>query len=88
MLVREIAKREDINIPEKEYKKKVKEIAQQQNMSVKDLEKQYGRQMIETTLLQDKVNEFIADNVKEKKGSEPTTTPAPMTTKKAKTKKK
>ena len=82
MLIQEIAKREGLNVPEKEYKTRVKEIAQQQGMTVKDLEKQYGREMIETTLLQDKVNEFIADNVKEKKGSEPTTTPAPMTTKK------
>ena len=81
MLIQEIAKREGINIPAKEYKKKVKEIAQQQGMSVKDLEKQYGKAMIESTLLQDKINEFIANNVKEKKGSEPTTTPAPITTK-------
>ena len=83
MLVQEIAKRENIKISNKEYKKKVKDIAKQQGMTVKDLEKQYGREMIETTLLQDKVNEFIANNVKEKKGSEPTTTAAPMTTKKA-----
>ena len=83
MLIQEIAKRENISIPAKEYKKKAKEIAQQQGMTVKDLEKQYGKDMIESTMLQDKINEFIADNVKEKKGSEPTTTPAPMTTKKA-----
>ena len=85
MLIKEIADREGLNIPEKTYQKRVKEIAKQQGMSVKDLEKQYGRDMIESTLLQDKVNEFIADNAKVKKGSEPTTTPAPMTTKKAKT---
>lgn len=83
MLIKEIANREGINIPAKEYKKKAKEIAQQQGMTVKDLEKQYGKDMIESSMLQDKINEFIADNVKEKKGSEPTTTPAPMTTKKA-----
>ncbi|MCR5430081.1 MAG: FKBP-type peptidyl-prolyl cis-trans isomerase [Eubacterium sp.] len=82
MLIQEIAKRENLKVPEKEYKKKAKEIAQQQGMTLKDLEKQYGRDMIEATMLQEKVNEFIADNVKEKKGSEPTTTPAPMTTKK------
>ena len=84
MLINEIAKREGINIPEKTYKKKVKEIATQQGTTVKELEKQYGKDMIMSTLLQDKVNEFIADNVKEKKGSEPQTTPAPSTTKKAK----
>ncbi len=83
MLVNEIAKRENLTLYDKEYQKQVKEIAKQQGMSVKDLEKQYGKSMIESTLLQDQVNEFIADNVKEKKGSEPTTTPAPMTTKKA-----
>ncbi len=88
MLIQEIAKREGISIPDKEYKKKAKEIATQQGMTLKDLEKQYGREMIESTLLQDKVNEFIANNVKEKKGSEPQTTQAPMTTKKASKKKK
>ncbi len=88
MLIKEIANREGISIPAKEYKKKAKEIAQQQGMSLKDLEKQYGKDMIESTMLQDKVNEFIADNVKEKKGSEPTTTPAPMTTQKSKATKK
>ncbi len=88
MLINEIAKREGINIPDKTYKKKVKEIAQQQGTTVKELEKQYGKDMIMSTLLQDKVNAFIADNAKEKKGSEPTTTPAPMTTKKAKDTKK
>ena len=34
------------------------------------------------------VQDFVVDHVKEKKGSEPTTTPAPVTTKKAKKEKK
>lgn len=88
MLIQEIAKRENLQLSEKQYKKKAGEIAKQQGTTLKELEKQYGRDMIEATLLQDKVADFIADNVKEKKGSEPTTTPAPMTTKKTKTTKK
>ena len=83
MLIREIAEEAGLKLSAKEYKKKVKDIAKQQGTTVKDLEKQYGKTYIETIFLQDKVVEYICDNVKEKKGSEPTTTPAPTTTKKA-----
>lgn len=88
MLIREIAKREGINVPAKEYKEELKKGAEQQSVKPKELEKQYGKDIIELSLLYTKVQDFIANNVKEKKGSEPTTTAAPMTTKKAKKTKK
>ena len=92
MFIEKVADNEGLNLSDADYKKEVKKIAKQQGVSVKDFEKQYGKDVIMISLLQQRVNDFIVDNVKEKKGSEPTTTPAPMstakTTKKAKSKKK
>ncbi|MBR2191402.1 MAG: FKBP-type peptidyl-prolyl cis-trans isomerase, partial [Eubacterium sp.] len=88
MFIREVAKRENLTLSAKEYKKEASKYAKQNGMTLKDFEKQQGKDEIEIGILAQKVQDFIVDNVKEKKGSEPTTTPAPMTTKKAKTKKK
>ncbi|MBP5773689.1 MAG: FKBP-type peptidyl-prolyl cis-trans isomerase [Eubacterium sp.] len=88
MFIREVCKRENLNLSDKEYKKEAKKYAEQSGMSLKEFEKQQGKDEIEIGILAQKVQDFIIANVKEKKGSEPTTTPAPMTTKKAKTTKK
>ena len=83
MLIEKIAKDENINVSAKEYKKKGAEYAKQQGTTLKELEKNMGKSEIKLSILFEKVREYIIDNIKEKKGSEPTTTPAPMTTKKA-----
>ena len=88
MFIKEVAKRENLTLSDKEYKKEANKYAKQSGMTLKDFEKQQGKEEIEMGILAQKVQDFIVDNVKEKKGSEPTTTPAPMTTKKAKTTKK
>ena len=81
MLVEEIAKRAGIKVTKKIYKERGKELALQSQTTLKNLEKQYGKKMIKASILQGLVREYIADNVKEKKGSEPVTTQAPTTKK-------
>lgn len=83
MFIREIAKRENLKLSAKEYKEEGKKLAEQNGTTLKELEKQQGKKEIELSILANRVQDFIVKNVKEKKGSEPTTTPAPMTTKKA-----
>ena len=88
MVIKQIAKDEGIKVTPKYYKTSAGRIATAQGTTIKELEKNAGKKEIEMNALYELVQDFVVDHVKEKKGSEPTTTPAPVTTKKAKTKKK
>ena len=83
MVVYGIAEKEGLTLSSSEYKKEAETLAKQQKASLKDLEKQYGKDKVEYAIVYQKVQEFICDNVTYKKGSEPTTTMAPITTAKA-----
>ncbi len=88
LVVRAIAEAESL-VNDDSYKKEAETLAKQSKTSVKELESQYGKDQVEYSIMYQKVQEFIAKNVEEKKGSEPTTTAAPATTaKKAETTKK
>lgn len=77
MIINAIAEKEGLKLSEADYKKEAETLAEQQSAKLSELESQYGKDEIEFAILYQKVQEFIVDNVKEKKGSEPTTTPAP-----------
>ncbi|MFQ9515759.1 MAG: FKBP-type peptidyl-prolyl cis-trans isomerase [Eubacterium sp.] len=83
MIIKAIAEKENL-IPEGEdYKKEAETLAEQNSASVEELESQYGKDEVEYAIIYQRVQKFIADNVKEKEGSEPTT--AAETTKAAET---
>lgn len=87
MIIYAIAEKEKLTVEGKEYKKEAETLAEQNSASVEELESQYGKDEVKYAIIYQKVQEFIVDNVKEKKGSEPTTeapTTAKETTKKAK----
>ena len=88
MVIKQIAKDEGIKVTPKYYKTSAGRIATAQGTTIKELEKNAGKKEIEMNALYELVQDFVVDHVKEKKGSEPTTTPAPVTTKKAKKEKK
>ncbi|MBQ2642574.1 MAG: FKBP-type peptidyl-prolyl cis-trans isomerase [Eubacterium sp.] len=77
MIVKAIAEKEGLNLTDAEYKKEAETLAEQNSAKVSELESQYGRDEIEYSVLFQRVQEFIADHVKMKKGHEPTTTPKP-----------
>ncbi len=79
MIIYAIAKKEGLDLSDSDYKKEAQTLAEQNSASVKELESQYGKDEVEYAIIYQKVQEFIADNVKVKKGSEPTTTVAPAT---------
>ena len=84
MVVYAIAEEQDLIPSGSEYKKEVETLAKQNKSSVKEIESQYGKEQVEYAIIYQNVQEFIAENVTYKKGSEPTTTVAPVTTAKAK----
>lgn len=83
MIINKIAKNENIKITSKNYKKVGEKLAAQQGTTLKEAEKSVSKKDINMSILFELVKDFIVAHVKEKKGSEPTTTPAPATTKKA-----
>ena len=84
MVVYAIAEEQDLIPSGSEYKKEAETLAKQNKSSVKEIESQYGKEQVEYAIIYQNVQEFIAENVTYKKGSEPTTTMAPVTTAKAK----
>lgn len=87
MIVRAIAEKENLIPQGEDYQNEAETLAEQNSMSVEELESQYGKDQVEDAILSQRVQKFIADNVEEKEGSEPTTaaettTAAEETTKK------
>ena len=76
-IINKIAKNENIKVSPKYYKMSGEKIATAQQTTLKDLEKNVGKKEIKMNALYELVQDFVVDHVKEKKGSEPTTTPAP-----------
>lgn len=73
MIIKAIAEKENL-VPEgEEYEKEAQTIAEQNSASVEELESQYGKSEVEYVIIYQRVQKFIADNVEEKEGSEPTT---------------
>lgn len=75
MIVQAIAEKENL-VPEgKDYEAEAATLAEQNSVSVKELESKYGKEEVEYAIIYQKVQKFIAENVDEKEGSEPTTVP-------------
>lgn len=73
MAIKAIAEKENLMPKGEDYKKEAETIAEQNSASVEELESQYGKSEVEYAIISQRVQKFIADNVKEKEGSEPTT---------------
>lgn len=73
MVVNAIAEKEKLVPTEEEYKKEAETFAEQNSLSVEELESQYGKSEVEYAVVYQIVQKFIVDNVEVKKGSEPTT---------------
>lgn len=73
MIIKAIAEAENL-VPEgEEYQSEAEPLAEQYSLSVEELESQYGQEEVEYAIIYQRVQKFIADNVEEKEGSEPTT---------------
>lgn len=73
MAIRAIADKEKLVPTAADYKTEAETLAEQNSVSVKELESQYGKSEVEYAIMSQRVQKFIADNVKVKEGSEPTT---------------
>lgn len=73
MVVNAIAEKEKLVPSGDEYKKEAETFAEQNSVSVAELESQYGKEEVEYAVIYQRVQKFIVDNVEVKKGSEPTT---------------
>jgi trigger factor len=73
MIVKAIAEKENLVPEDDEYQKEAETLAEQNSASVEELESQYGKSEVEYAIIYQRVQKFIADNVEEKEGTEPTT---------------
>lgn len=73
MIFRAIAEKEKLVPSGEDYKAEAETLAEQNSVSVEELESQYGKGEVEYAILYQKVQKFIVDNVEVKEGSEPTT---------------
>lgn len=85
MIIMAIAEKEGLLVDDEAYKKEAESIGEQMSVSVEELESQYGKSEVEYAIVTQKVQDFIAENVTKKEGTEPTTA-APETTTAAETK--
>lgn len=83
MVVEALAERAGIEMNDKVYKAEAATMAEAMTSTVEDLEKNYGKEEVEYAILYQKVQEYFADNVTVKKGSQPTTEAPTETTSKA-----
>lgn len=56
-----------------DYKKEAETLAQQNSMSVEELESTYGKSEVQSAVIAQRVQDYVAENVIVKEGSEPTT---------------
>lgn len=80
MIIMAIADKEGLLVEGDEYKKEAESIAEQMSSTVEDLESQYGKTEVEYAIVTTKVQDFIAENVTKKEGTEPTTEAPEATT--------
>jgi len=84
MVIFALAKKQGISVSDDEYKVEAATLAESMSSSVKDLEKQYGKDEVEFAVLAQRVYDYFVDNITVKKGKKPEeTTAAEETTKKA-----
>ena len=83
MVYQALAKKADLVPSDSDYNKEAETLAQQNSLSVKELESTYGKTEVEYAVITQRVQKYIAENVTVKEGSEPTTaaeTPEAATT--------
>ena len=73
MVYQALAKKADLVPSDSDYNKEAETLAQQNSLSVKELESTYGKTEVEYAVITQRVQKYIAENVTVKEGSEPTT---------------
>ena len=73
MVYQALAKKADLVPSDSDYNKEAETLAQQNSLSVKELESTYGKKEVEYAVITQRVQKYIAENVTVKEGSEPTT---------------
>lgn len=73
MVYQALAKKADLVPSDSDYNKEAETLAQQNSLSVKELESKYGKTEVEYAVITQRVQKYIAENVTVKEGSEPTT---------------
>ena len=73
MVYQALAKKADLVPSDSDYNKEAETLAQQNSLSVKELESTYGKTEVEYAVITQRVQKYIAENVIVKEGSEPTT---------------